>query len=153
MCESKENPLFILWPLGYRKLIVTETLKLNCLRGNLVCPYHLHALKQLHFRLIADPLESSSADVEKPGKLYYCRFCPKFFMRPSFVVRHERIHTGEKPYGCDICGRFFNTAYMMKRHKSVHTDVKPYKCNKCDKSFKRKDMLKDHQITHVKWFW
>ena len=52
MRESKENHLFILWPLGYRKLIVTETLKLNCFRWNLVCPYHLHALKQLHFSLL-----------------------------------------------------------------------------------------------------
>ena len=98
----------------------------------------------------ADSLESSSADVKKPGRLYYCRFCPKFFMRPSFVVRHERIHTGEKPYGCDTCGRFFNAAHAMKRHKSVHSEDKPYKYELCDKYFKTKDNMRVHQTTHMK---
>ena len=53
-------------------------------------------------------------------KGYPCRYCSKEFTAPSWVRRHERIHTGEKPFPCDICGKCFNTKHGMKSHKLIH---------------------------------
>ncbi|XP_064628260.1 zinc finger protein 768-like isoform X7 [Lineus longissimus] len=53
-----------------------------------------------------------------------CRFCEKTFTQKGHVVRHERIHTGEKPFICDICGKAFNQSGSLKSHKiAVHRIV------------------------------
>lgn len=32
-----------------------------------------------------------------------CKYCDKSFQKPSQLVRHERIHTGEKPFKVIYC--------------------------------------------------
>lgn len=43
---------------------------------------------------VADPLE--------PQKPYQCQHCGRRFTRPHEKVKHERIHTGEKPHACEV---------------------------------------------------
>jgi uncharacterized Zn-finger protein len=31
-----------------------------------------------------------------------CQYCDKLFNRPHEKVKHERVHTNEKPYACDV---------------------------------------------------
>ncbi|XP_064628255.1 zinc finger protein 263-like isoform X2 [Lineus longissimus] len=53
--------------------------------------------------------------------IYKCQYCAKTFNHRGHFVRHERIHTGEKPYQCDICGKDFSRSEALRIHKfSIH---------------------------------
>ena len=62
--------------------------------------------------------------VAKKNRPFACRFCPKRFPSQYQVMRHERIHTGEKPYKCDLCGRCFNAKGNMRAHRVTHVNEK-----------------------------
>lgn len=34
--------------------------------------------------------------------IHACQYCGKEFKRPHEKVKHERVHTNEKPHGCDV---------------------------------------------------
>ncbi|THC88220.1 hypothetical protein EYZ11_012335 [Aspergillus tanneri] len=55
-----------------------------------------------------------------------CRHCTREFARAEHLVRHERIHTKEKPFNCRLCEQAFSRSDLLRRHeKRAHNHHSP----------------------------
>ncbi|KAJ8028739.1 Zinc finger protein 91 [Holothuria leucospilota] len=106
-----------------------------------------------------------------------CRYCGKKFSANSARIRHERIHTGEKPFVCNhcdfktgdpssyskhmkrhvshpfkcpYCPFRFTSLNSLKLHETSHQGSKDvFTCNECDRKFPSKKLLQSHEQSHI----
>ena len=55
---------------------------------------------------------------------FKCLHCGEQFLFECRLIRHERIHTGEKAFQCSDCDAKFTLAHHLKRHKQIHAGEK-----------------------------
>nr|KAF6491564.1 zinc finger protein 200 [Molossus molossus] len=81
---------------------------------------------------------------------YTCPLCGRQFNESSYLISHQRTHTGEKPYDCSHCGKSFNHKTNLNKHERIHTGEKPYSCSKCGKNFRQNSHRSRHEGIHIR---
>ncbi|XP_036265790.1 zinc finger protein 200 isoform X2 [Pipistrellus kuhlii] len=81
---------------------------------------------------------------------YTCPLCGRQFNESSYLISHQRTHTGEKPYDCSHCGKSFNHKTNLNKHERIHTGEKPYSCSKCGKNFRQNSHRSRHEGIHLR---
>ncbi|CAL1274203.1 unnamed protein product [Larinioides sclopetarius] len=59
-------------------------------------------------------------DIIKGLPMYSCLVCHYRCPFSYDILKHIRIHTGEKPFSCPLCGQRFRRKDHAKRHMIVH---------------------------------
>ncbi|XP_044130678.1 zinc finger protein 420-like [Bufo gargarizans] len=103
---------------------------LECEKGTCILPDRHHGL-------------------DKEYRPFPCSECGKRFTQKAYLVKHQKIHTGEKPFSCSECGKSFMQKDHLERHQRIHTGEKPFSCSECGKSFTQKKTLVQHHTTHT----
>lgn len=115
--------------------------------------------KQIENVVDVDPLLDST-DPRK--KRYVCPTCGRVFNQSTNLLKHQRVHTGEKPYVCSGCGLTFRQKTNLNRHVRVYhpsistgaTDdsgaKRSFACSECGERFARYKSYLQHMTNHKK---
>uniref|UniRef100_A0A8V5G6X2 Uncharacterized protein n=1 Tax=Melopsittacus undulatus TaxID=13146 RepID=A0A8V5G6X2_MELUD len=96
---------------------------------------------------VGEPAEGSCVGQKSNGS-FICTACGKSLAHHAALLRHQRLHTGERPFQCPACGKSFNEKSNLNKHYRIHTGERPYRCPACGKGFIQKHHLQKHQRIH-----
>ncbi|NXK90497.1 CKR1 protein, partial [Formicarius rufipectus] len=68
-----------------------------------------------------EPAESKPTGEERPQPGPTCGECGKSFSHKSALVKHRKIHSGDRPHACPDCGKGFIQRSDLTIHRRVHT--------------------------------
>nr|CAI5844550.1 unnamed protein product [Callosobruchus analis] len=92
--------------------------------------------------------KSQKSSTKPTAKRHICATCGKGFIKRSLLVRHERIHSGERPFKCAMCDSSNLRAHVSRTHTKLENAESALRCPHCPCVFKRVATLNGH-VTRV----
>ena len=99
---------------------------------------------QKNFLTLSESHLNEGGDRKSLMKYHYCEFCPYKSYIKNDVIRHRRVHTGERPYKCKYCQYSATQRISIINHERIHTGEKPFQCDLCDYRAAHKRSLDIH---------
>ena len=99
-------------------------------------------------------VENNTAPLKFPREgSYYCRFCPKKFIKRVTLFDHENRHQNIKAYKCKYanCDKAFFKRFRLLLHQDEqHTGFLPYQCDVCNMRFNISSNFEKHKELHIR---
>uniref|UniRef100_A0A3B3ZAR9 C2H2-type domain-containing protein n=1 Tax=Periophthalmus magnuspinnatus TaxID=409849 RepID=A0A3B3ZAR9_9GOBI len=51
----------------------------------------------------------------------HCSDCGARFSSQPPLIRHRKVHTGDRPFSCPFCSKGFTRNEHLQRHMQTHT--------------------------------
>ncbi|XP_046559009.1 zinc finger protein 709-like [Haliotis rubra] len=78
---------------------------------------------------------------------YKCTDCDKTFAAKSGYHQHRQLHLLGK-VSCQVCSKILANQSYLKRHMRIHTQEKPYRCKLCGEAFYMYGTFRNHRLAH-----
>ena len=83
----------------------------------------------------------------KPRRMldkHSCNICHQVFVNYASLVRHQIVHSGDKPYKCDECDKSYTTKWSLQVHQRTNHLENPLRCKKCGETLPNEAILGSH---------
>lgn len=81
---------------------------------------------------------------------FRCTVCGKVFTFHCNLLKHKKIHSGERNFICKVCDKSFTRSDHLKEHMKIHLGIRNHVCMICEKAFVRSEQLRVHlKNTHL----
>ncbi|KAK3586798.1 hypothetical protein CHS0354_002537 [Potamilus streckersoni] len=70
--------------------------------------------------VVKDRGEPKMPRKRKAKEAHSCDVCGRLFTQKGSVIRHQLVHSGEKPFECDVCSIKFARIDNLRAHKKTH---------------------------------
>ena len=61
---------------------------------------------------------------QSPQNLFHCPICDKKFIKSSYLRKHEKTHTNEKPFNCSTCDKSLKGSGDLKKNMRRPTQMR-----------------------------
>ncbi|KAK7805505.1 hypothetical protein U0070_023108 [Myodes glareolus] len=111
----------------------------------LTCHLSVHTRENTGEKVLGPNSRHTEKRFKWNKSLIKCNKCNRIFDHSAQLLKHQLIHTGEKPFTCRECGRAFKQSNSLVQHQRIHIEEKHFGCNECGNAGCQSCCLSKHQ--------